>query len=97
MSSEHTFGQAGETGPAADAGPVDDGDVTLQQGGATTASGGGATASGATSDADEDREVGVRAAVERGPAELSDEGDPVPDLPHISLEDREPARSTDEL
>ncbi len=43
------------------------------------------------------REVGVRAAVERGPAELSTEGDPVPENPHISLEDREPARSTDEL
>jgi hypothetical protein len=43
------------------------------------------------------REVGVTAAVERGPAELSSEGDPVPDNPHIALEGREPARSTDEL
>ena len=43
------------------------------------------------------REVGVTAAVERGPAELSAEGDPVPDNPHIALEDREPARSTDDL
>lgn len=43
------------------------------------------------------REVGVTAAVERGPAELSSDGDPVPDNPHIALEDREPARSTDEL
>ena len=45
----------------------------------------------------EGREVGVTAAVERGPAELSSEGDPVPDTPHIALEDREPARSTDDL
>ena len=44
-----------------------------------------------------EREFGVRAAVERGPAELSDEGEPVRDLPHASLEDGEPARSTDEL
>lgn len=43
------------------------------------------------------REVGVTAAVERGPAELSSEGDPVPDNPHIALEDRDPARSTDDL
>jgi hypothetical protein len=46
---------------------------------------------------DAEREVGVTAAVERGPAELSSEGDPVPDNPHIALEDREPARSTDDL
>ncbi len=43
------------------------------------------------------RTVGVTAAVERGPAELSDEGEPVRENPHASLEDREPARSTDEL
>jgi hypothetical protein len=53
--------------------------------------GGGAAGDGAG------REVGVTAAVERGPAELSSEGDPVPDTPHIALEDREPARSTDDL
>jgi hypothetical protein len=46
---------------------------------------------------DQAREVGVSAAVERGPAELSSEGDPVPDNPNISLEDREPARSIDDL
>lgn len=46
---------------------------------------------------DSGREVGVTAAVERGPAERSAEGDPVPDTPHIALEDREPARSTDDL
>jgi hypothetical protein len=45
----------------------------------------------------EGREVGVTAAVERGPAELSSDGDPVPENPHIALEDREPARSTDDL
>ncbi len=44
-----------------------------------------------------EREFGVRGAVERGPAELSDEGEPVRDVPHASLEDGEPARSTDEL
>ncbi len=59
------------------------------------------TAAGAEGGADSEdtgtREVGIAAAVERGPAELSSEGDPVPDNPHISLEDREPARSTDEL
>ncbi len=41
--------------------------------------------------------VGVTAAVERGPAELSDQGEPVRENPHASLESREPARSTDEL
>ncbi len=41
-----------------------------------------------------EREVGITAAVERGPAELSDEGDPVPDVPHT---EDEPARSTDDL
>jgi hypothetical protein len=53
--------------------------------------------SGAESSADSPdppaREVGVTAAVERGPAELSSEGDPEPD----DDRDREPARSTDEL
>lgn len=51
----------------------------------------------ASGDDEPRREVGVTAAVERGPAELSDEGDPVPDDPHIALEDRDPARSTDDL
>ncbi len=59
------------------------------------------TASGAEGGAHSDdapvREVGVTAAVERGPAELSSEGDPVPDNPNTILEDREPARSTDDL
>jgi hypothetical protein len=41
--------------------------------------------------------VGVTAAVERGPAELSGEGEAVPENPHASLEDREPSRSTDGL
>lgn len=44
-----------------------------------------------------EREVGVTAAVERGPAELSDEGDPVPTDEHLSITGEEPARSTDEL
>jgi len=56
----------------------------------------GLGAAGAGSD-DDGREFGVTAAVERGPAELSSEGDPVPDNPNITLEDREPARSTDDL
>ncbi len=43
------------------------------------------------------RPVGVTAAVERGLAELSDEGEPVRDNPHASLEDAQPARSTDDL
>jgi acyl-CoA thioesterase len=43
------------------------------------------------------RETGVRSAVDRGPAQTSDEGDPVPEHPHAALEDGEPARSTDEL
>ncbi len=46
---------------------------------------------------DSTREVGVTAAVERGPAELSSERDPVPDSPHIALENRKLARSTDDL
>ena len=41
------------------------------------------------------REVGITAAVERGPAELPSEGDPVRD--DARERDREPARSTDEL
>ena len=73
---------------SAGTGPVDDPDVEQSTG----------TASGAEGGADVDdppvREVGVTAAVERGPAELSSEGDPVPDDAH---RDREPARSTDEL
>jgi hypothetical protein len=43
------------------------------------------------------REVGVTAAVERDPAETSSAADPVPDHRHASLQDREPARSTDDL
>ncbi len=60
------------------------------------APGSGSALEGASGE-DESRPVGVTAAVERGPAELSDEGEPVRDNPHTSLEDREPARSTDEL
>jgi hypothetical protein len=71
----------------------DDGPVVEQQTGAAA----GAEGGGDAGDTATEREVGVTAAVERGPAELSSEGDPVPDNPHISLEDREPARSTDEL
>ncbi len=56
------------------------------------------TGSGAAVGGDPDlRPVGVTAAVERGPAELSDEGEPVRNNPHASLEDREQARSTDDL
>jgi hypothetical protein len=58
------------------------------------------TGSGADADGDVDRNrraVGVTAAVDRGPAELSDEGQPVRDNPHVSLEETEPARSTDDL
>ncbi len=43
------------------------------------------------------REVGVSAAVDRGPAEMSSDSDPVPEHPHASLDEAEPARSTDEL
>ncbi len=44
-----------------------------------------------------DREVGVTAAVERGPAETSSEGEPVREDEHVSLTGEEPARSTDDL
>ena len=44
-----------------------------------------------------EREVGVTAAVERGPAELSDEGEPVRPDEHVSVTGEEPARSTDDL
>ena len=71
-------------------GPADDAVVDQQTGTAGGAQGGGG-------DGGAGREVGVSAAVERGPAELSSEGDPVPENPHASLEDREPARSTDDL
>ena len=57
---------------------------------------GGSDGSGGSGGSD-GRPVGVTAAVERGPAELSDEGEPVRDDPHVSLEDDEPARSTDDL
>jgi hypothetical protein len=43
-----------------------------------------------------EREVGVTAAVERGPAETSSEGDPVQDDEHVSVTGDEPARSTDD-
>ncbi len=57
---------------------------------------GNSSSSGGSDDSDR-RSVGVTAAVERGPAELSGEGEPVRDNPHVSLEDAEPARSTDDL
>lgn len=60
-------------------------------------SGSGQGAEGGAGTDEQEREVGVTAAVERGPAELSSEGEPVREDPHISLEDREPARSTDDL
>ena len=68
-----------------------------QQVAQATGSGEGLPEGGGGGGDSEGREVGVTAAVERGPAELSSEGDPVPDTPHIALEDREPARSTDDL
>lgn len=71
-------------------GPVDDA-VVEQSPGTASGAEGGADAEGPPT-----REVGVTAAVERGPAELSSEGDPVPDDAHPGR-DREPARSTDEL
>lgn len=43
-----------------------------------------------------EREVGVGPAVERGPAERSSEGDPVPENPHTESTD-DLARSTDDL
>ncbi len=63
--------------------------------GQQTGAGEGLGAAGAGED--DGREVGVTAAVERGPAETSSEGAPVRENPHISLEGREPARSTDDL
>jgi hypothetical protein len=72
-------------------GPADDAHVTQEPGVAegldqSRPAGGG-----------HEREVGVAAAVERGPAELSDEGDDVPDTPHAAQDEEEPARSTDDL
>lgn len=61
------------------------------------ATGSGQGVEGGAGNDEQQREVGVTAAVERGPAELSSEGEPVHEDPHISLEDREPARSTDDL
>ena len=43
-----------------------------------------------------EREVGVTAAVERGPAELTDEVDDLDEEPDSDA-DAEPARSTDDL
>ena len=74
--------------------PADDAAVEQQQGDATPAPGGGDAAQPEDGDS---REFGVRAAVERGPAELSSEGEPVRDLPHASLDDAGERRSTDEL
>jgi hypothetical protein len=73
-------------------GPVDDATVPQEPGAAAPAPG--------TEDAaapGDEREFGVRGAVERGPAELSDEGEPVPGRPHAALDDADPARSTDDL
>lgn len=42
-------------------------------------------------------DYGVTAAVERGPAELSDEGEPVRPTPHVALDDEPIPRSTDDL
>ena len=86
------LGNADETdgsrdGP--DQGPADDA-VVGQSPGVGSGAEGGADSSDAPA-----REVGVTAAVERGPAELSSEGDPVRD--DARERDREPARSTDEL
>ena len=77
-------------GDGTDTGAADDVQVGQQTGAGESlgADGGGQ---------DNDREVGVTAAVERGPAELSSEGAPVRDNPNTTLEDREPARSTDDL
>lgn len=72
-------------------GPADDAVVEQSAGTASGAEG------GADSEDPPAREFGVTAAVERGPAELSSEGDPVPDERETRLQDREPARSTDEL
>lgn len=71
-------------------GPADDAQVPQTPGAADTDLPSEPTGGG------HEREVGVTAAVERGPAELSDEGEPVRETPH-SGEDDEPARSTDDL
>ena len=72
--------------------PADEASVD-QAAGSATPSDGAATGDDGTGG----REVGVQAAVERGPAELSDEGEPVRPRPHASLEDADQARSTDDL
>jgi hypothetical protein len=73
-------------------GPADDASVPQEPGAAAPAPGTeGAAESGG------EREFGMRGAVERGPAELSDEGEPVRDRPHAALDDVDPARSTDDL
>jgi hypothetical protein len=76
--------------PPAEPGPVDDAQVDQRPGGAEGLS-------DAQPGDGSEREVGVTAAVERGPAELSSEGEPVHEDEHISLTGEEPARSTDEL
>jgi hypothetical protein len=76
-------------------GPVDDPSVSQLFGQRSGGDPGGGT--GGRDDDSGGPEVGVSAAVERGPAELSSDGEPVPDNPHASLDDAEPARSTDEL
>ena len=77
-------------------GAADDATVDQHTSEAAGTAGTGASA-GESGDTDTSREVGVTAAVERGPAETSSDADPVPDHPHASLEDRESARSTDDL
>jgi hypothetical protein len=76
---------------SADPGPADDANVDQAPG-----AGSGLPQSPPAGGGHE-REVGVTAAVDRGPAETTSDGDPVPDNPHASLDDREPARSTDDL
>jgi hypothetical protein len=71
-------------------GAADDAHVGQQ-----TGAGEGLGAAGAGQESE--REVGVTAAVERGPAERSSEGAPVREDTHASQEGREPARSTDDL
>ena len=84
--------RTGHACPMTTPGPADDASVTQTPGEASglptsQPAGGG-----------HEREVGVSAAVERGPAETSSEGDPVPDdEPAGTSSEREPARSTDEL
>ena len=72
-------------------GPVDD--ATVEQ----TAGEGSGLAQSRPAGGGHEREVGVTAAVERGPAELSDEGEPVREDEHVSVTEEEPARSTDDL